>query len=201
MVDYKGGIIMLHELDKGTRSFIEGEALKLQTILKIKNEPNVYEYSTINDFFRRKKWRFKFNVKLKETENSMKDMSIEDTMEQMVKYNVINGKDSKILQFDISDPHNLDNVVVYMMFLRALFYEYWGELKKNTGYKDIIFEDNSDFNLFSRAMIIPHKKFKDFFAGISNRSSELKISDIADKFSVLYSVIEDRIDDYGWIAN
>ena len=82
-----------------------------------------------------------------------------------------------------------------------IFYEYWGELKKNTGYKDITFEDNSDFNLFSRAMIIPHKKFKDFFVGISNRSSELKISDIADKFSVLYSVIEDRIDDYGWIAN
>ena len=192
---------MSQVLDKGTRNFIENEALKLQKDLKIISEPNVYDFSSILHFFRKKKWRFQFNVKLKKTSNTMNGTIIEDSMEQIIKYNVIDSENAKTLQFDIKNPNNLDSRCEYMMFLRAIFYEYWGEIKEKTEYKGIEFSDNLDYSLFSRAMIVPYKEFRRISLDTIKLPKSLKISDIADKFYVLYVVIEDRINDCGWIAN
>ena len=188
---------MLQELDTSTRKVIENEALKLQKILRIQDEPNVYDFSSVSAFFKKKGWRFQFDVKLKELNNSMEqDDFLKNSMEYMIKYNIIDFKKIKTLQFDISNPKNLGNKFEYIMFLRAIFYEYWGELKKTTKYKGIDFKDSLDFKLFSRAMIIPYQEFKKISISTPEFS---KISDVADSFNVIFSVVEDRIIDCSWI--
>lgn len=190
---------MLQALDKGVRHFIEDEALKLQKNLKIQSEPNVYDFASINKFFKDNGWRFQFNAKLNNISNSMEnDAYLKNSMEYMIKYNVIESKSSKTLQFEMEGPKPYGNKFEYIMFLRALFYEYWGELKKKTVYNGIGFEDDSDYKLFSRAMIIPYGVFRN----ISMTSQEFsKISNVADSFNVIFSVVEDRIVDCGWIGN
>lgn len=189
---------MLQELDMSARKFVENEALKLQKILKIQDEPNVYDFSSVSAFFKKMGWRFQFDVKLKEIHNTMEqDDFLKNSMEYMIKYNIVDSKKIKTLQFDICNPKNLGNKFEYIMFLRAVFYEYWGELKKSTKYNGIDFEGNLDYKLFSRAMIIPYQEFKKISITIPEFS---KISDVADSFNVIFSVVEDRIIDYSWIS-
>lgn len=188
---------MSHVLDRGTRNFIESEALKLQKVLNLQSEPNVYDFSSVNTFFKEIGWRFQFDVKLKDVNNSMEeDDFLRNSMEYMIKYNIVDSKKFKTLQFDIGNPKNLENKFEYVMFLRAIFYEYWGELKKSTEYNGIDFEDNSDYKLFSRAMIIPYQEFRKITISAPEFS---KISDVADSFNVIFSVVEDRIIDCSWI--
>ena len=190
---------MSQVLDKRTRNFIEIEALKLQEHLKIKSEPNVYDFSSVNAFFKKIGWRFQFDVKLKEINNTMEeDDSLKNSMEYMIKYNIVDSKTFRTLQFDINNPKVLENKFEYVMFLRAIFYEYWGELKQDSEYKGIDFEDNSDYKLFSRAMIIPYQEFRKIPISKPEFS---KISDVANSFNVIFSVVEDRIIDCSWINN
>lgn len=186
---------MLQELDKGTRKFIEDEAIKLQRILKIQNKPNEYDFFAIKKFFGSKRWTFLFNSKIVNPINSMNGTSLENAIEQMINYNVVETKDTKILRFDIKSPSYMINKFEYIMFLRAIFYEYWGELKENTHLKEKTFQDNADYNLFSRAMIIPYKELNK----VLNQNKKCKIADIADSFFVLYGVIEERIKDYNYL--
>ncbi|MCR5146671.1 MAG: hypothetical protein K6B70_04940 [Clostridia bacterium] len=190
---------MSHVLDKGARNLIESEALKLQRILNLQSEPNVYDFSSVNTFFKEKGWRFQFDVKLKEINNSMEqDDYMKNSMEYMIKYNIIDSKKIKTLQFDISNPKNLENKFEYVMFLRAIFYEYWGELKKSTKFNGIEFEDNLDYKLFSRAMIIPYQEFIKIPISIPDYP---RIYDVANTFNVIFSVVEDRIIDCSWISD
>lgn len=196
---------MSQGLGKIARSYIEDKALKTQEILTIKCEPNVYEYTSVKALLESINVWLEFDVNLSDTNNSMQGSFEEKTLYTVLPFNVVKTYEGKILQFAVCDPSNL-TIQEYLMFLRSVFWEYWGELKKTTEYCNIEFSYKSDYSLFSRAMVIPYNQF--LTASIEstpNFPNSININKIADLFNVHYTLISGRIKDFnknsGWILN
>lgn len=187
---------MGNSLDDKTIFLIEEEARIVQQDLKIKLEPNIYEYDSVKQLFENNGVRFEFNVHLTNTSNSMQGSWYNTLKYTVLPYNVLKTNDGKIFQFSIDEPSDTMDKIEYVKFLRTVFWEYWDQLKNTTDCKNIEYLYKIDYSLFSRAMIIPYEQFSTLAFGSSDEISGRSLNDIAEYFSVNYNLICSRFDDF-----
>ncbi len=202
--------------NKIVRDYIEEEAIKTQKSLILMAEPNLYEYTSVKALLKSNGVDFQFNVKNLTSLMSGSYGGIEKkflgfpySYEELVQdtilpFNVIETEEGKTIQFKINEPNNLednDDKLIYVKFLRSVFWEYWDLLKKDTNYDGIVFNWMWDYNLFSRAMVLPYTQFSKLsWEENPNFPSQYNIFKMAELFNVHHTMIIARLRDLKWIV-